>query len=163
MSLEEIGKEYTLSGEAVRRRIYKNNIKLVTIFSSAIKDRSDKYWDKKNYDALEKKYNHLKNFIEGLEFMKKELNVPAVPAEPMPVNYSIRFIDLDNINVRLVNCLKAADVETIGDLMSLTKIDLLKYRNFGKKSLKELEDILAKFGISWNGEHPQANSEEKKN
>ena len=43
-----------------------------------------------------------------------------------------------DLSVRALNCLKAADVETLGDLVQFNKTDLLKFRNFGKKSLTEL-------------------------
>ena len=47
-----------------------------------------------------------------------------------------------NLSVRALNCLKAADVETLGQLVSHNKNDLLKFRNFGKKSLTELDELL---------------------
>lgn len=53
-----------------------------------------------------------------------------------------KLVDLD-LSVRALNCLKAADVETLGDLVSYNKNDLLKFRNFGKKSLSELEDLVS--------------------
>ena len=52
-----------------------------------------------------------------------------------------KLIDLD-LSVRALNCLKAADVESLGDLVQFNKNDLLKFRNFGKKSLTELEEIV---------------------
>ncbi|HAH56986.1 MAG: DNA-directed RNA polymerase subunit alpha [Lentimicrobium sp.] len=52
-----------------------------------------------------------------------------------------RLVDMD-LSVRALNCLKAADVETLGELVSYNKNDLLKFRNFGKKSLTELEDLV---------------------
>ncbi len=52
-----------------------------------------------------------------------------------------KLIDLD-LSVRALNCLKAADVETLGDLVQFNKNDLLKFRNFGKKSLTELEELV---------------------
>ncbi len=52
-----------------------------------------------------------------------------------------RLVDLD-LSVRALNCLKAAEVETLGDLVQFNKTDLLKFRNFGKKSLTELEALL---------------------
>ena len=52
-----------------------------------------------------------------------------------------KLTDLD-LSVRALNCLKAADVETLGDLVSYERNDLLKFRNFGKKSLNELEDLV---------------------
>jgi len=59
-----------------------------------------------------------------------------------------KLVDLD-LSVRALNCLKAADVETLGDLVKFNKNDLLKFRNFGKKSLTELEDLLASKNLSF--------------
>lgn len=59
-----------------------------------------------------------------------------------------KLVDLD-LSVRALNCLKAADVETLGDLVSYNKNDLLKFRNFGKKSLTELEDLVDAKGLSF--------------
>lgn len=59
-----------------------------------------------------------------------------------------KLVDLD-LSVRALNCLKAADVETLGDLVSYNKNDLLKFRNFGKKSLTELEDLVDSKGLSF--------------
>lgn len=52
-----------------------------------------------------------------------------------------KLIDLD-LSVRALNCLKSADVDSLGDLVTFNKNDLLKFRNFGKKSLTELDDLL---------------------
>lgn len=57
-----------------------------------------------------------------------------------------KLVDLD-LSVRALNCLKAADVETLGELVAFNKNDLLKFRNFGKKSLAELEELLASKGL----------------
>ena len=53
------------------------------------------------------------------------------------------------LSVRALNCLKAAEVETVADLVSYTKADLMKFRNFGKKSLTELEELVAHLGLSF--------------
>lgn len=53
-----------------------------------------------------------------------------------------KLTDLD-LSVRALNCLKAAEVETLGDLVSFNKSDLMKFRNFGKKSLTELDELVA--------------------
>ena len=57
-----------------------------------------------------------------------------------------KLVDMD-LSVRALNCLKAADVETLGDLVSYAKSDLLKFRNFGKKSLSELEEFVREKGL----------------
>lgn len=59
-----------------------------------------------------------------------------------------KLVDMD-LSVRALNCLKAADVETLGDLVQFNKNDLLKFRNFGKKSLTELEELVKTKGLEF--------------
>lgn len=59
-----------------------------------------------------------------------------------------KLVDLD-LSVRALNCLKAAEIETLGDLVQFDKNDMLKFRNFGKKSLTELEDLVEAKGLSF--------------
>jgi DNA-directed RNA polymerase subunit alpha len=59
-----------------------------------------------------------------------------------------KLVDLD-LSVRALNCLKAAEVETLGDLVKFNKNDLLKFRNFGKKSLTELDELLENMSLSF--------------
>jgi DNA-directed RNA polymerase subunit alpha len=59
-----------------------------------------------------------------------------------------KLVDLD-LSVRALNCLKAAEVETLGDLVKFNKNDLLKFRNFGKKSLTELDELLDNMGLNF--------------
>lgn len=59
-----------------------------------------------------------------------------------------KLIDMD-LSVRALNCLKAAEVDTLGDLVSYNKNDLMKFRNFGKKSLTELDELVALKGLTF--------------
>jgi len=59
-----------------------------------------------------------------------------------------RLADME-LSVRALNCLKSAELETMGDLVSIHKSDLLKFRNFGKKSLAELEDLVRSRGLEF--------------
>ena len=59
-----------------------------------------------------------------------------------------KLTDLE-LSVRALNCLKAADIETLGQLCSFQRNDLLKFRNFGKKSLAELEEKLISLNLSF--------------
>lgn len=59
-----------------------------------------------------------------------------------------KLVDLD-LSVRALNCLKAAEVESLGDLVQFNKNDLLKFRNFGKKSLTELENLLDNMNLNF--------------
>ena len=62
-----------------------------------------------------------------------------------------KLIDMD-LSVRALNCLKAAEVDTLGDLVSFNKNDLMKFRNFGKKSLTELEELVMVKGLNFGME-----------
>ena len=59
-----------------------------------------------------------------------------------------KLVDLD-LSVRALNCLKAAEVDTLGDLVTYNKSDLMKFRNFGKKSLSELEELVSNKGLDF--------------
>jgi DNA-directed RNA polymerase subunit alpha len=59
-----------------------------------------------------------------------------------------KLTDLD-LSVRALNCLKAAEVETLGDLVQYERNDLLKFRNFGKKSLTELDELIDRKGLEF--------------
>ncbi len=59
-----------------------------------------------------------------------------------------KLVDMD-LSVRALNCLKAADVETLGELVTYNRNDLLKFRNFGKKSLTELDDLLVSLSLTF--------------
>jgi DNA-directed RNA polymerase subunit alpha len=80
---------------------------------------------------------------------------PKTPVEELDENslhmrqlLKTKLVDMD-LSVRALNCLKAADVETLGDLVSFSKSDLLKFRNFGKKSLTELEELVRSKNLSF--------------
>ena len=79
----------------------------------------------------------------------------ASPAEEFDENVlhmrqllKTKLVDM-NLSVRALNCLKAADVDTLGDLVQFNKTDLLKFRNFGKKSLTELDDLLESLNLTF--------------
>ena len=62
------------------------------------------------------------------------------------LNQKLQDMDL---SVRALNCLKAAEVETLGELVKYHRADLLKFRNFGKKSLTELDELLERNGLAF--------------
>ena len=59
-----------------------------------------------------------------------------------------KLVDMD-LSVRALNSLKAAEVDTLGDLVSFNKNDLMKFRNFGKKSLTELDELVANKNLTF--------------
>jgi DNA-directed RNA polymerase subunit alpha len=58
-----------------------------------------------------------------------------------------RSVEELELSVRSSNCLKAANLKTLGELVTKSESDMLKYRNFGRKSLKEIADILDGMGL----------------
>ncbi len=87
-----------------------------------------------------KQLAHVKYFLNNQEFDEEVLHMRQL--------LKTRLVDL-NLSVRALNCLKAANVETLGDLVQYNKTDLLKFRNFGKKSLSELDDLLESLNLSF--------------
>ena len=89
---------------------------------------------------------HFKLFSDDTMLLEQEDNydVEEFDEEVLHMRQLLktRLVDLD-LSVRALNCLKQADVDTLGELCCLNKSDLLKFRNFGKKSLTELEALLA--------------------
>lgn len=65
-----------------------------------------------------------------------------------------KLVDME-LSVRALNCLKSAEVETLGELVVFNKTDLLKFRNFGKKSLTELDELLANLNLSFGMDIPK--------
>jgi DNA-directed RNA polymerase subunit alpha len=60
-----------------------------------------------------------------------------------------KSVDELELSVRSSNCLRAAEIRSIGDLVQKSEAEMLKYRNFGRKSLKEIQDILGEMGLSF--------------
>jgi DNA-directed RNA polymerase subunit alpha len=84
------------------------------------------------------------NFDETEEPM-----VIAVPKEEGKLNENLfRSVDELELSVRSANCLQQANIKTIGDLVQKSEAEMLKTKNFGRKSLKEIKEILAEMGLS---------------
>jgi DNA-directed RNA polymerase subunit alpha len=82
------------------------------------------------------------------ETVKEEVETYDEEVLHMRQMLKTKLTDMD-LSVRALNCLKAAEVETLGDLVTYTKNDLMKFRNFGKKSLTELEELVDTKGLEF--------------
>ena len=88
--------------------------------------------------------------------------VPAEPSEEDKLNeYLWRSVDELELSVRSANCLQNANIHYIGDLVQRTEAEMLKTKNFGRKSLKEIKELLAEMGLqlgmkldNWPGPNP---------
>ena len=82
--------------------------------------------------------------VENGEIVELKPKAPAVFDEMLD-----RPITDYPLSIRALNCLKSADINTLRELVRLTEMDLLKFRNFGKKSISELSDFIKDHGLTW--------------
>jgi DNA-directed RNA polymerase subunit alpha len=91
--------------------------------------------------------DHMAIFINFEEAPEEELDFPSTDDERL-MDQLGRSVDELELSVRSYNCLKNADIKSIGDLVTKTEAEMLKTKNFGRKSLNEIKDILAEMGLS---------------
>ena len=93
--------------------------------------------------------DHLKLFI-SFEEEPEEIEIEEVDEETVRIRNLLKMsVDEMELSVRSSNCLKAAEIKTLADLVQKTEAEMLKYRNFGRKSLQELNAILNDMGLSF--------------
>lgn len=139
-SFEEIGKEHGLTEKSARQAWYKALRKFVytrSIFRH-LEEQNDKLREKinKQLDEIE----HLKAQLEGREYIETDEERRMNDL----LNTSIDDLDLSK---RSLNCLQCAGIWTMRDLCQYHRADLLKFRNFGKRSLTELDELLDNNGL----------------
>ena len=91
--------------------------------------------------------DHMAIFINFEETPEEDLDFPTTEDERL-LETLTRSVDELELSVRSYNCLKNADIKLIGDLVTKTEPEMLKTKNFGRKSLNEIKDILAEMGLS---------------
>lgn len=82
--------------------------------------------------------------VENGEIVELNPKVPAVFNEMLD-----RPISDYPLSIRALNCLESADIKTLRELVRFTEMDLLKFRNFGKKSISELSEFIKDHGLTW--------------
>ena len=98
--------------------------------------------------------DHLQIFINLDEDDDEEGGEPSVPVEVSDEEKGVLYerltksVDEMELSVRSYNCLKNANIRTIGELVQKTEVEMLKTKNFGRKSLNEIKEILASMGLS---------------
>jgi DNA-directed RNA polymerase subunit alpha len=107
----------------------------------------------KHLDLFTDEGKYSVEFIEEAEAEKKEDKLQKILSMP------ITEIEL---SVRSTNCIKAADIQTLGDLVRKNESDMLQFRNFGKKSLEEIKNILTRYNLRLGMKLPPAPGDELK-
>jgi len=103
--------------------------------------------------ALIERYEHSASRNKKLRLCTEVMARLAVRLIPKPLGRDSSVSDL-KLSARARNCLKGSDVRTVGDLEHKTEGDLLKNKNFGRKSLNEVKAVLASLGLSLRHESP---------
>lgn len=135
--ISNIAYEFGLSRERVRQIV----IKAIRKFNYAIEEFVD----------LKLENNSLKEEIKNVKMqfiMQEGKKEEEQPEDVPPSLFSIRLVNC-NLPVRVLNVTKAADIDTIGDLVQYSKLDMIKFRNFGKKSLMQLDEFIHEMGLEW--------------
>ena len=135
--ISDIADNFELSRERVRQIV----IKAIRKFNYAIEELVD----------LKMENNSLKEEIKNvkMQFIMQEGEKEEEQPEDVPPSlFSIRLVNC-NLPVRVLNVTKEADIDTIGDLVQYSKLDMIKFRNFGKKSLMQLDDFIHEMGLEW--------------
>lgn len=145
-SYSSIAETYGLSRERMRQIIDKairKSIELKTLKETVLKIDSMQ----REIEQLKSENKLLKSYIPKNE--KEDNNDEQITVYDKIVQIlRSKPIEYD-LTVRALNCLKAADVETIGDLVKYNRFDLLRFRNFGKKTLTELDELVESLGLMW--------------
>jgi hypothetical protein len=137
-SVEEIAKMLIIGKPRTEDLIRKNSRKLVHIIRYKLNQS-------KNVEIYKKKNKDLKFQLDFVAGQLKQLSPKSIEVEHIDF-LNTRLVDLGLSN-RCLNCLKAADFETVSDLLYFSWNDLSKFRNFGKGTLKEIRETLKKYGF----------------
>ena len=119
-----------------------------------------------DYEKLKSEYDILRFDVELLKQKKKSLNQYLSKKEDKVVEKNFEHLDLELLNksildfdfdfsVRVKNCLKAHDIETIKDIVVLNRRDFAKMRNLGRKSIDDIDDVLMKYGLQFGMDIPK--------
>ena len=157
--LEYIAKSVGLVKERVRQIVYKlirrtfYSLRNIENWIEALKDAEYIDWNPKEFVAYVEKLQaenfNLKKHREQCTCKNQEIEIQKLSEEEIRrakiLEKSIQDLDL---SVRAYNCLHAAEIKTFGELITYSTCDLLKIRNFGKKSILEIEELVDSFGFS---------------
>ena len=146
--VEFVAEEYGLTRSRIMQIVSKAVRKLATVktFSELRREYKQLVFDNTNFQNV---IEALQNRVKKLERINNIDTAPVSEYDYLLGDKGGTFTAMMNtpvydleISVRSLNCLKGADVNTLYDLVKCNKTDLMKFRNFGKKSLTELEDLL---------------------
>ena len=149
----DVAEDYGLSRSRIMQIANHSVRKLATVksYSDLRKENKQLAFENKNFPIVVQSFQ---NRIKELERMNDMESVPVSEYDYLLGDKGGTFTALMNekvidynITVRSLNCLKSADIETLGDLVKCSKADLMRCRNFGKKSLREIDELLESLNL----------------
>ena len=136
---EEIAEKFTLTTSRIRH-IFQNSIKRLSVKLNNLGEKLSLSY------SLQEEVNALKSKLGEYEEEQNKMTVlPLKIKKTLSVN-----LKSFNLSARTINILDNADIETVADLARMKRTDFLKFRNAGKKSVDELEELLKDNGLTWN-------------
>jgi len=138
LSLEETALSIGLTRERTRQ-LYERALRKVRMSFRHTNNLQDLIQEK---ITIESELRVLRNVKKTIFQKQKKININQLS------QFTTRLVDLD-LSVRVLNGLKAAQIETLGDLVQFDKNEILKFRNFGKKSFIELEEFVEEMGLNF--------------
>lgn len=149
-SYEAIGECMTITRERVRQifqKVLRRTCAAMKSYTQMLNETTELR------DAVALLQVEVKEKDKELQLLRQRLELPE-PQEPDTEMRRLLRTPLWDmaLSVRVVTCLKSCDIETLGDLVQRSKIDILRIRNLGKKSLRELDDLLGKYDLQWGSD-----------
>lgn len=149
-TLEDVGEELGLTRERIRQ-----------IFNKALRRFSTAL---RSYKKLLNEHIELRGEVLRLKaeanakdreiyLLRKKLNIEEQTPEEAKKKVLFTKITELGLSVRAMNCLKAADIMTLNELIKTKKTTLLKFRNFGKKTMQEIDKLVKSYGLEWSTEY----------
>jgi uncharacterized protein YutE (UPF0331/DUF86 family) len=142
-NIKKISEEYSITPSRVTQ-IFERGLRVIRNISLRMKKDYDD-----NFESVKQENLLLKKQIEELKYLCKKMNIYYDYQTCSDSGIDILTIDINDIDMsfRLYSVLKTQRITTIGDIMLYKKSDCLKFRNFGAKSILELENILKRYGL----------------
>ena len=150
-TLKEVGAEYDIT-QARTRQIYEKALRRLKYVIHLYVTEQDELHEevarlREQNGFLTLKNEEMAQIIRDAN-IERPLKCDGWTSEQISA-LSIRIEDLD-VSIRLKNCCRACEIETLGDVIKLERNDFLRFRNFGRKSLTELCAVLESYGIKWD-------------
>ncbi len=146
-TIEELSEKYNINRARANEVLGNLNNRILYLIRDFLTNQKSTEEKLKEYEELKIKYEEQSKIMTSLQDVKKSLDILFSDKSEM-VFSKIPIKELD-LSVRALNCLKAMDIHTVGELLRIKPKDFLLFKHFGKQSLKEIELVFKKYGVKF--------------